>query len=123
MKKKYEVLKIMESLQDTFVNLLEKSDTESQILYPGSDKPLVRHQYTQQITYVKDGRGLTCLNGECIGINKGDLITMEAQTSHSFLAQSEELHLIHWHWPKDKLEEDREILESFCNFGGMIKNK
>lgn len=121
MEKKYEILHIMESLQTTFVNLLEKSDTESQILYPESDKPLVQHQFTQQITYVKEGQGVTCLDGECIPINKGDLLTMEAKTPHSFWAKSEELHLIHWHWPNDKIEEDREILKLVCDFGKMIK--
>lgn len=113
-KKRYRVIRIEKGTQSMFLDFLSSLNLENiQVLTSESEKPLVIHYQTKQMTYVKRGNGYAVCDGELFEITEGDLLLLDKGVSHSFLASKGDIHLIHWHWPKENILTDRVILEEY----------
>ncbi|TBX05620.1 cupin domain-containing protein [Clostridium perfringens] len=110
MNNNFQIIKIDSNLRSFFEKIFLLNKGEVQILTENSKKPLVVHKKTEQITYVYEGCGLVFLNNKKIDINEGNLILISKGTEHSFVCNEGKLNLIHFHYPKDNIEKDIEIL-------------
>lgn len=83
---------------------------ENQKLTENAAAPLVKHDLTNQITFVAQGEGVGIIGDEIRCFSEGDVIMIPLKTPHSFKCKGKKLELLHYHWPKDFLETDRTIL-------------
>ncbi len=80
-------------------------------LTPRDNAPVVVHKITNQFTYVISGSGKAFINGEEIPIQPGDSLFIESNTTHQFIAESENLVLFHIHIPETGRTTDRYIIK------------
>lgn len=86
-----------------------------QVLTKSSDKPVVKHKKTNQITIVLKGSGLAVINNEKINFNENDILYIAKNNSHCFISKSDKIELFHIHLPYEFIETDREILKDNYN--------
>lgn len=112
---KYEIIYLPPEMRELFSKFMENSNQVlSQVLTPESEKPVVIHYRTRQMTYVMKGQGYTFLDNHIYPIREGDIVFIDQNTSHSFASNKTELYLFHWHLPNDTCVEDRTILQEEC---------
>lgn len=104
----FQILKINKNAIKNIEELF-KLNGEIMILTKNSDKPLVFHKQTNQMSFVISGNGIVYLNNEKFEVKNGDLIIIPIMTKHSFVAISNEFKLGYIHWPLDYIKEDRFI--------------
>lgn len=109
----YQIISIMDEMREMFVKVFRIDQIPVQVLNATSEKPLVVHHKMKQITYVLHGSGNAFFNSDIQSIKEGDLVLIDMNTTHSFAAV-DELHLVHWHWPNDWLDEDRIVINQIC---------
>jgi mannose-6-phosphate isomerase-like protein (cupin superfamily) len=115
------IININSQLNEMFYSFLENLNAISQIITPDSDKPLVRHNKMDQLSYVVEGKGYVATGNETQTIKKGDLVFIPKTTAHSFLVTNDTMELLHYHWPKEFMDNDREILENlFMGWGNYL---
>lgn len=85
-------------------------NAERQKLSENDEAPLVKHNLTNQITYVAKGEGIGMFGDEIRTFSEGDVIMIPLSTPHSFKSRGKTMELLHYHWPQDHLETDRTIL-------------
>ena len=85
-------------------------NAERQELSENDEAPLVKHDLTNQITYVVKGEGIGMFGDEIRALSEGDVIMIPLSTPHSFKSKSKTMEMRHYHWPQDHLETDRIIL-------------
>ena len=82
-----------------------------QVIYPETEKPIVKHMKVHQLSCVKDGQGWAYINGHINRIQKGDIVYIQREEEHSFFT-FDQLSLLHVYWPlADFSEEDRTIIK------------
>lgn len=86
-------------------------NAERQVLCENDKAPLVRHDFTNQITYVLKGEGIGMFGDEIRELSEGDIIMIPLCTQHSFKSTNKTMELLHYHWPKDRLDTDRTIIK------------
>lgn len=104
------ILKIPVESQMLFENFVQILGGIEQVITSDTAKPLVIHYQTNQATYVKNGNGYIALSGKIRSISQGDFILIEKGISHSFMVEESEMNLVHFHWPIEKLESDRNVI-------------
>ncbi len=112
--KKYQIHKIMPEMREMFCEIFNLQQIPIQILTDESERPLVIHHQTKQITYVLKGQGKIYLDADIHYISEGNLILIDQNTPHSFAGYDEELQLVHWHWPENQVDTDRNVLKMAC---------
>lgn len=105
------IVHIEKQNQELLSSFFKNLDSFSQTIVPHSEKPLVRHNETNQMTYVSEGEGYVLIEDKKSYILKGDLIFISKGNTHSFATNSK-LGLLHYHWPKELLGNDREVIEN-----------
>jgi mannose-6-phosphate isomerase-like protein (cupin superfamily) len=96
--------------------MLRELGEPEQILTVESPRPLVVHRVMGQLTLVLGGHGLVSLDGDVKSLQQGDLLILAPGCEHSFAALDGALHLAHWHWPHELLDEDRTVLDEEVAF-------
>lgn len=91
--------------------MFEELGEPAQILNAASPHPLVVHHVVSQMSFVVEGSGYASLAGQELSITAGDLLLLAPGCAHAFRSTVEDLVLRHWHWPQDRLAEDRFILD------------
>ena len=96
---------------EAMVNDLSSEDRNwyIQTLKKDSERPLVVHNKTGQITVVLNGRGIVSDGEKRFDIVKTNIILINSKCPHSFFTD-EKLQLMHIHIPATTIKEDREIL-------------
>lgn len=92
------------------LDLYEKKGRYFHTITPADNSPLVVHRFTNQLTYVISGEGIVSLNGIEKKVQSKDFVFVEAGTTHSFVALSDELTLFHIHIPDEGRDSDRFIV-------------
>lgn len=86
-------------------NLLNKIG-ERQFLSRGDDYYTVMHQQTNQITYVVNGKGKIILNNKQYEAFEGLFVIIPKGVTHSFIVESNNMELLHFHTPNEYIESD-----------------
>lgn len=105
----FQIIKMKDKLHEVVRELIFSDSFLEQELSAHSEKPLVVHEKTNQVTFVKCGRGKVILNEEIINIEKGDLIFIKKNVPHSFLTKRNII-LLHKHQPVEN-GNDRVVLK------------
>lgn len=103
-----------EKMCDVLLSMLEDKlikEKYYQVLTPKDLKPIVKHLKTNQLTFVLDGEGKVVVNDEILEIKANDVVYIPKNSTHSFIAFSDELKLFHIHLPYEYIESDREVIK------------
>lgn len=100
-------------------NMFEELGEPAQVLDATSPHPLVIHYVVSQMSLVIAGSGYASLAGREISIATGDLLLLAPGCAHAFRTSGGDLVLRHWHWPQDRLADDRFILSNQHEFGSL----
>lgn len=111
--KKYQIINIVEPMRSMVEEIFKTYNKCIQVLNNESDKPLVIHSNTKQMTYVLDGKGHVIVDYDIYEIGQGDLVLLEEKQSHSFICTEGEMQLLHLHFPENNVENDRIVLKDF----------
>lgn len=105
-------IEVTDYFRRAYVNLMGNKYLEgyAHMLYPEDAKPLVIHKETYQITVVLSGSGHVVVNGDLQAISENDLIFIEANKTHQFMAATP-LTLFHIHIPFETENSDRYIIQ------------
>lgn len=106
----FQILKISKKLQQGILELFKEFENDFQVLSKCSERPLVVHCNTRQLSYVTEGKGYVAINGVVSKIEKGDLVIIDKNSTHSFICDNEEIKLMHIHWPKNGVDFDRKVI-------------
>ncbi|MBE6051252.1 MAG: cupin domain-containing protein [Clostridium sp.] len=112
-KKGFQVLKIAEDMRQAVIELFKDMENDAQTLSKDSEKPLVVHHDTKQMSYVVKGQGYVAVNDNILKIIEGDLIIIDKKSTHSFICSEGDIELMHIHWPKANVDLDREVINDY----------
>ena len=104
--------KNMRKILSTMLNDKVLYEKYYQVLTPNDLKPLVKHIKTNQLTFVLNGDGQVVIDDEFIDIKKDDVVYIQKNSTHSFIANSNKLELFHIHLPYEFIENDREVIKN-----------
>jgi len=112
--------KQLKEFGNSILDFLDSSQN-AQRLDRDSEKPIVKHMYTHQLTCVKDGEGWAFVGGNVMPINKGDIVFVSKGREHSFFT-SDKITLFHMYWPMDHFDEkDRVIVQEEVDVDRLLK--
>lgn len=113
----FQHIKIEPHLVVHLSHMFEALGEPAQVLDAASPHPLVIHHVVSQMSLVIAGSGYASLAGREVPISTGDLLLLAPGCAHAFRSAGDDLVLRHWHWPQERLADDRFIINDQHEFG------